>query len=542
MKKIVTFLLLILLSSGVFLGCAQDPDRASEDTTTESMTLTTSTALNDTTASEELSESNENASDDLTIRLAGKDWGYPQPYTHDPRGPGSYNMFLIFDSLLEKDETGLIPWLAKKYSISEDGKTYTFQLEEGVVWQDGQPFTANDVKFTFEYFIEHPPVRTDLFIDGETYIDAIDVVNDYEINITVTEANATLLEKMGTCRIIPEHIWANVDDLENFMDEDAVIGTGPYRLAAYDKEQGAYQFEAFEDFWGPKQRIQTIEQVPVSDSVLAFENGEIDYTRISQDVISRFADDPQYAFSIDPPYNGVRLMFNMTGSLADKNLRHAIAYAINQEEIITNVARGAGRPGNAGYIPTEHPYYNADAVNYAYNPDKAIELLNGKTYTFTLRTSESDVRVAELVKLYLEAVGITVEIEASDTKTNDQNVTTGNYELILQSVGGYGKDPDYLHAIFHTKDQSNSVSGSVLYGYSNPEVDALSEQQMTEMDSVARKALIMNLQELIAEDLPVYTIYNKTATNVYRPEKYDGWMYMYDHQWQYHSKLSYLTH
>lgn len=477
----------------------------------------------------------------LTIRLAGSDRGYPQPYTHDPRGPGSFNMFLIFDGLLEKDEQGLIPWLAQAYSLSEDGKTYTFTLQEGVKWHDGEPFTADDVKFTFEYFAENKPVRNDLFLNGEPFIESIEVVNDYELAVTVKQPNATLLGRLGVTRIIPEHIWKDIENPTEFIGPESIIGTGPYMLVEYIKEQGAYQFVAFPDFWGPKQRVTTIEHVPVSDPVLAFENGEIDFAQISPDLVARFEGKSDYTIIIDPPFNGARLLFNMTGELADKTLRQAIAYAINQEELIANVARGAGVPGNAGYIPLRHPMVNPDAKHYSYDPNKARELLDGKTYAFTLSTAEGDVRVAELVKVYLEAVGIQVEIQAADTKTNDQRVNTGDYELIIQSVGGYGGDPDYLREIFRTKDASQSVSAAALPGYSNPELDTLADQQAFELDLAKRKALIFQLQDLIAEDLPIYTLYNKTAFSVYRPATYDGWMYMFDHQWVYHSKLSYLT-
>lgn len=532
------FLLLVqALSLCVLSACSgiQNPDNP----LTHSQT--SSSAESSTEQAEGEKAETEDAEEDLTIRLVGRDWGYSQPYTHDPRGPGFFNMFLIFDSLLEKDENGLIPWLAKEYAISEDGKTYNFKLEEGVKWQDGEAFTAQDVKFTFEYFVEYKPVRDDLYMNGEPFIERVEVVNDYELNVTVKEANATFLEKIGTSRIIPQHIWQDVENPEEFMGAEAVIGTGPYMLAEYIKEQGAYKFEAFPDFWGPKQRVTTIEHIPVSDTVLAFENHEIDFARISPDVVSRFEGNPDYKIIVDPPFNGARLMFNMTGVLADKTLRQAIAYAINQEEIVANAARGAGVPGNASYIPSRHPFVNPDAKNYAYDPDKAKELLNGETYSFQLRASEGDVRVAELVKVYLEAVGIQVEIEAADLKTIDQYVNSGDYELIIQSVGGYGRDPDYLRAIFHTKDQSSSVPGAVLFGYSNPELDALSEQQAVELDSEKRREMIFQLQEIIAEDLPIYTLYNKSASNVYRPAKYDGWMYMYDHQWVYSSKLSYLS-
>lgn len=96
--------------------------------------MTSACSQADTTTKEEVKEEAVKE-EPITLRLAGNDWGFPSPFTHNPRGPGFYNMFLIYDGLLEKDEKGMIPWLAKDWKISEDGKTYTFYLIDDVKWQ-----------------------------------------------------------------------------------------------------------------------------------------------------------------------------------------------------------------------------------------------------------------------------------------------------------------------------------------------------------------------------------------------------------------------
>ena len=104
---------------------------------------------------------------EVVLRLEGGDFGYPNPFRHQNRGPGFFKMELIYDSLLEKDENGLIPWLAKEWEVSEDGKTFTFTLVDGAKWHDGKDLTAEDVAFTVEYFKKHPPVRGGLMLNGE---------------------------------------------------------------------------------------------------------------------------------------------------------------------------------------------------------------------------------------------------------------------------------------------------------------------------------------------------------------------------------------
>lgn len=482
----------------------------------------------------------------VTVRLPGTDWGYPSPFLHNPRGPGFYNMFLIFDGLIEKDDRGIIPWLAKEWTISEDGKTYTFMLQKDVKWHDGKPFTAEDVKFSYEYFLKHPPVRNTLFVNKKPIIEKVEVLSPTEVAVTVNTKSATNLEKLGWTRMIPKHIWENVDDPSTFQQDEALIGTGPFRLTNYSKEQGVYRYEAFKDFWGPKQTVQVIEQVPVSDPVLAFENGELDYTAINPDLVENFKA-KGFEIQQDPPFSGTRLMINMENEvLADKTVRQAIAHAINMDELVEKVLRGAGIPGHAGYLSPKNEFYNENTMKYEYNPEKAKELLGGETYTFTLKASKGggasslDVKLAELMKLQLAEVGITLNVIASDLATVDEAVNTGNYELLLHSLGGLGGDPDLLRELFRTKSEGQGMTTAKLYGYSNPELDQLADAQQLELDVEKRRAIIDEMQEIIAKDLPTFFVYYKTSPNVIRDDVFNGWLYMYDHHWSYHTKLTYL--
>jgi peptide/nickel transport system substrate-binding protein len=490
-------------------------------------------------------ESEEGSSSDAvapsgTVRLAGSDWGYPQPFTHDPRKPGSYNTNLIFDSLLEKDEDGLIPWLATDWTVSDDGTVYTFELRDDVVWQDGEAFTAEDVEFSFDYYGEHSPVLASLEIDDAYVVASAEATTDDEVVVTVTEPNVIMLEALGFIRILPEHIWSGVDDPTAFTDDAAFVGTGPFRLDTFDSTQGAYRFTASDTFWGPTQKVEAIEQVPVEEEALAFKAGELDYAAVSYDVLDDLASGDGVATLTDKPYNGVRLMFNMTGPLGEVDLRHAIAYAIDQEGLIEVAARGAGIPGSAGYIPDGTSWSNPDTVEYGYDPDRAGELLAGETYRFTLHASQGDSRVAEYVAAQLEQIGITVEIIISELKANDEVIASGDYELALQSVGGYALDPDYLREVFTAAGSDLAILSSGIVGYQSDELDELAAAQLVEFDERARHDLIDQIQEILAVDLPVYTLFNKASPRVYRVDALDDWRFMYDHQWAHHAKLTYL--
>lgn len=481
----------------------------------------------------------------LVINLEGGDWGYPTPYGHYQRGPGIFKMRLIFDSLLERGEGGYIPWLAKKWVISEDGKEYIFTLRDNVKWHDGQSLTAEDVEFSFQYFAAHPPVSNDLQEGEGGLVRTVEAINERTVKIIVEKPSATVLGRLGTTRIIPKHIWEKVDDPKKFNTPEAVIGSGPYRLKEYHRDQGAYKFEAFLEYWGPKPRVDVIQFVPVSDGILAFNQGEIDLTAVTPDLLVKYERKKEFALKRNPAFWGYRLLFNMEKrpEFKEKTLRQAIAYAIDRKELVEKVARGAGILANPGYLPVDHAWFNAEAKQYGHNPARAQELLEGEEYSFTLLTANSnpELRIAELIQISLGKVGIEAQVKSVDMKTRDAAVKNKEYEMVLYGHGGWGNDPDLLRDIYaKAEGVGSSPAADGVPGYDNARVNDLCRRQLLELDPERRRELVMELQSVIAEDLPQLPLYNTTGYIVYRPAKYDGWRYMFDHHEVTHNKLSYL--
>lgn len=454
-------------------------------------------------------------------------------------------MTLIFDSLLERGEKGYIPWLAEKWNISDDGLEYTFVLRDNVKWHDGKPMTAEDVKFSFNYFEEHPPVSYDLTVDGKSFIKSVEVVDAKTVCFKVEKPLATILGKIGNIRIIPKHIWENIDDPQKYTAPEAVTGTGPFILKDYNKEQGAYKYEAFNDFWGPRPKVNILQFVPVSDNILAFNKGEIDLTSITPDILSMYERNDEYKVMRNPAFWGYRLLFNMEkrSELKEKEIRQAIAYAIDKNELVEKVARKAAVPASAGYLPVDHIWYNPNVKNYEFDIEKAKQLLKGKELSFKILTgnSKNEVRIAELLKINLAKAGIELSVTSVDTKTRDTMIKKGDYEIALNGHGGWGGDADLLRTMYAKgKSLSQSPSADGIPGYSNDKINELCSLQLEEMDVNKRKDIIFKLQELISEEIPQIPLYNTTGYIVFRPGKFDGWKYMYDHHEVTHNKLSYL--
>ncbi|ADO77342.1 ABC transporter substrate-binding protein [Halanaerobium praevalens] len=479
------------------------------------------------------------------LSLAGGDYGYPSPYAHYPRGPGGYKRNLIFDSLLERGEKGLIPWLAKDYEVRNNGKEYLFTLNEGVKWHDGKDFTAADVKFSFEYGLEHPLVWSDLTKDD---LKKIEIIAENKVLITVNEANASLLYAIGNQRIIPQHIWQKVEFPKEYTKADAVVGTGPYCLSDYNKEHGSYKFEAFSNFWGPKAKVKTIKFIPVSEEILAFEKGEIDLIDVSPDLLARYQNDPQFKVVQKPAFWGYRLIFNLENvkELESKKLRQAINYAIDKQELINKIERGAAKLPSAGIIPPDSTYYNPQVKKYNYNPEKTKELINEtgfKKLNFNLKIANRTVRMAELIKEQLAEVGIQIKLISSDTKTQDSRINQNNYQLAITGHGGWGGEPDYLIARFGgTKFFADKISSSAAVGYQNDQLANLLVKQSSEFEPKKRQKILAEIQSILAEELPEIPLYFRAPYSVYRPANYNNWMFMYDHHSLEHGKLSYLNY
>jgi peptide/nickel transport system substrate-binding protein len=488
----------------------------------------------------------------VVLKLEGPNAGYPTPFAHYPRMRGTV-MKYVFDSLLEIDEQGYILWLAEDWQISEDGTEHLITLRPGVKWHDGTDLTVDDVVFSFNYYQQFPAVFIGETIMDKDILTAIEAVSDTQVRFVTAEPSGTFYEEAGVMRIIPRHIWEEVDDPYNYTEPEAYIGCGPFILTDYSQEHNTYRYEAFLDYWGPKQRASVLEFVPVSDAILALENGDIDIARIAPDLVERFESNADFRVVESPAFAGYLLSLNMNENELFKDVlfRQALTYAIDRNELIQKVARGAAKPGSPGGLPLDHQWYNPAIRQYDYDLEKAADLLQEAGVSgplqFELLVGEGpEVRLGEVLKEQLAKVGIELTVVSLDTKTRDSRANEGQYELAVLAMGSWGLDADWLRIRYASTGSVAAGGGSATallgagQGYSNPALDLLFEAQRVEADRNQRRAIFFEIQEILAEEVPEIPLYNVLYYYAFQPEHYDGWTFMFDHPVMEHAKLSFL--
>ena len=481
-----------------------------------------------------------------TLRLPGGDQGFPSPFAYQ-RGPGFIKSSLIYDTLVWKDATGqILPWLATRWDRSPDARTHTFHLRENVRWHDGQPLTARDVAFTFEYF-RSQTVPPQVIAQPLPEIQEVRATGDHTVEFRLSTPLATFFgfSGVGSVLIVPEHIWSGIQNAATASDPAILVGSGPYRLESYNRGAGSYLYSAYDGYFLGRPFVSRLEYRPVGDQLAGVVAGELNMASASgvrPDVLAPFRNNPDLEVLQGPPGNsGSGLWWNLArgGALGDPRFRKACAHAINREDLVQRLHGGNADPGNPGWIPRPNPFH-VDVEQYRFDQARANRLLDeagyarpspdgvrqtpdGQPVRFSLLVTSPPAPLTDLVVNALRAVGVEVTPEALDTPAFNRRVTSGGSELSIISFGGMNTDhaADYLRQIYSSKTQAVQHA----QGYANPDVDRLCDEQLTAIDDSRRKEIVGRIQRLIADDLPLLPLVYPHSYTIYSERAFDQWYY-----------------
>ncbi len=450
--------------------------------------------------------------DVFTIADPTGDWGYPSPYGHYPRGPGYVMMSMIFDTLVWKDQNGYVPALAESWQMEDNA--YVFNLRKNATWQDGEPFTAKDVVFTIDYTKEHPyPLVSPKLVKSAKALD------DYTVKLYLNGSYAPFIEMVaGALPILPEHIYSNVANPAEFLEDEALTGTGPFKLVDYDKAQGTYLYEAYDDYYLGAPKVKQLRFVKVSNEMAAaaLEKGDVDAATVPPE---KAEDLEGMGFDVlRGSHDSIsKLMVNHRKEpFSDARFRQALYYAIDRQALVDTVLRGYGIVASPGLLAPDNDLFNPNVETYDYDSARTGELLEELGYTkdgqyFTkdgeplemeMLVTATDERAGEMIKQQLEQAGFKVTLRSLDSKARDSLVSEWDFDLALNSHGGMGGDPEILSRLIGEGFSFNSARY-----FENQELNDLLSREVSEMDPDRRKELIDEVQVIHAQDLPTLPLY-----------------------------------
>jgi peptide/nickel transport system substrate-binding protein len=485
----------------------------------------------------------------ITLRIPAntQSGGYPQPYAAI-RGPGRLITTYIFDTLAFPDVTGEPkPWLAKSWTTSPDGKTWTFTLNDNVKFHDGVPLTSDDVVFTFNYNLTGPGASAGV-AQGVTYIDTVTAPDPKTVVIQLKTVRPSFLQDIaGTFgfAIMPKHIWSSVTDPAKFQGPTALIGSGPYKLENFDLTTNSFNFVANDDFYLGPAKVKQFQVVPVADALLALDRGEVDAASGGNGLIPKVQYDAlakKYTVLTAPGEYNLALFFNQAKGFPynEKAFRQGVVYGIDRKDMLQRLVDGRGVTGPAGALGPGNEFLNKSLPTYDYDKAKAGALFDqiglkdrnndglrdkpdGSSFKIPLSVSSSDSQEAQLTKEYLRAVGLDVDINAVDQQTSDDRGAKGDYEMAIQHFGGLSGDPSGLITRFASNTRSTSFTR--VWGYNNPEFDKVANDQAVEVDLAKRKELVNKMQAILADDLPQISLYVPEQIAFVDDKKFQGFAY-----------------
>ncbi len=451
------------------------------------------------------------------VRFAWEDVGAPTPFRISTAGPGGAVMLtLLYDTLTWKDEHGVIPWLATRWNVSSDGKEYTFTLAPSVTWHDGEALTAADVAFSFAYYARHPYRWTNTDV-----VDNASAIGPDQVRVRLRQPYAPFLEDIaGSVPIVPEHIWSHVDNPETYAGPDASTGSGPFRLAEYRPAEGAYRLVANPNYFRGPVVVSEFQQVniPPETRIQALQRGEIDLAwSTDASVLDLFKGSSRVKVLETPPLSIVRLAVNVEQPPLDRvEIRQALTYALDRATLAGTVTRAPPIVGSAGVIPPESPWFAPGVREYPFDPARALALLAGGTFTVELLALPT-YREPELLAPMLQAVGITLVTRRVDDATRAQLLREHRFQLALLQHIGIGGDPDFLRRWSADQEANDAAQGFV---WRDAAYSRLAEAQAVTLDSGQRRALVGQMQQRLADELPTIPLYVRRFYWLYNSSAY----------------------
>ncbi|GMK37297.1 ABC transporter substrate-binding protein [Paenibacillus sp. CCS19] len=438
---------------------------------------------------------------------------------------------LINDALLDINTSfEFLPKLAESVETT-DNQTYVVKLNPNAVWNDGQPFTTADVRFTLLTAL-NPKVESSFrlnFIEGtndagkleegQTELSGLKIVDEHTFEVkTKTPIDPNIFKETFATKVyfIPEHVLKDVapDQLAtNAYFQKPEVTIGAFKFADFKKDQYT-EVVRNDNYYRPVAKLDKIyvKVLPATNLIAQLQTGDIQMNSLPVGLIPITDYEKVKALTnvtVDSsgPSEPAELFFN-NKTINDVKVRQAIAYALNRQLIVEQLLKGQADVID-GSVPSDNPYYNKDIQLVTYDPDKAKALLkeagwdSNKTLRFLvpagnkIREQASDILVQNL-----KDAGLKVEVQKFDFSTLIQKVLKDEYDLTIFNRDYYIEPSNYF-SLFKSDNANNFIH------YNNPQADELITKGSTESDPAKRHEIYNQLQQILHDDLPTLSIYSE---------------------------------
>jgi len=438
------------------------------------------------------------------------------------------------------------PWLASSVEWAEDYKSVVLTAREGVTWNDGEDFTADDIAFTFQMIKDNPAFDTgalkitDIALDGDT------VTLSFEESLFIKQ------DKLLLTRIVPEHVWKDVSDPTTFTNEEAV-GTGPYVMSKFTSQ--SVELSARDDYWGGELSVPTLYFVSYADNTAlttALVNGDADWAQsFIPNVQSAYIDkDPDHNIYWAPAGLGVDTLYvnTQTKPFDDLAFRKAVNMVIDREahrEIareggvpaLTSVT-GLPTPAGDGFIIDEY-----QGANYEVDVDGAKSILEDAGYTWdgdTLVDPDGEDVVFELtvpqgwadyvtgislISDSMKQIGVAASVDTPDADSWTDDLNNGDFQAAIHWTDSGATPYDFY------SDQMDGrflepMGEPALYNYGRFENDEATEAlktYATTTDEAERDAALATIEKVFVEEVPAMPIGTRPYISQFNTRDYVGW-------------------
>jgi peptide/nickel transport system substrate-binding protein len=437
----------------------------------------------------------------------------------------------IFDTLVKYDKNFKpIPWLAKSWTVSPDGKTFEFVMNTNIKWHDGTPFTNDDVVYTFQEAGPKYSNTYDLVMKNLTSIDSSDPA---KLVFSFSQPVGALMSYLGdpNFSILPKHLFAGTDVTTSAVNSKPV-GTGPFMFKEWVKgdhltltknpnywQAGLPHFDTliFRTVSNPTAAVSALQQgsvnfvmtevPPVSAQSL---RGSSSITTLAPSVLARTLD----------------LWPNLRSpTLSKLAVRQALSLAVDRPRMVTDIAFGQTKTAR-GPIGSTSPYFDKSLPELKQDVAKANSMLdaagfpkkNGTRFTLKLRVVSSQsqfVSTAQIVKENLADIGIDINIVAAETTTTlDAIFKNWDFDLAVYSMP-LGPEPALQLPAWLGAAGINHAYYSNAEGYTNTTVDSLTAQAQRTVSATARNAIYNQIQQQIMADLPMIPLWEPVLISAY---------------------------